>query len=1121
VNMLEHEAEDAALASDRRARREALDVQRSMLLQAPAGSGKTTVLTARFLALLATVDAPEEILAITFTRKAAAEMHHRLLAALQAASTGQAVAGIAPELLQAARSRDAALGWQLLHNPSRLRIETIDAMNHWLATQLPISARSGPSLEIAPAPATLYRRAARSCLALAAEDRDAAAAAALLFDRLDNSWSRLEQLLTDMLERRSHWLPRLLEARDSGLAERVQQSLESALRAELAAAIAALPATMLHEGALLLTHAMQVRGTPVSDPVVLSGEPASLPHWRSLCELALTEQGWRKRFTIREGFAADDKPMKSRVAAWIDALAQLPGAQAACATLRALPDHRLDAADHQALEALALLLLRAAGELQLVFASGVGVDYPYIAAAARQALKEQGEPSDFALRAGGALRHILIDEFQDTSYEQFGLLQALTAGWERGDGRTLFVVGDPMQSIYQFREAEVGLFLQARDHGVGDIGFEPLQLRRNFRSSAPLIAWVNARFSRLFPADDNARRAAIRYLPSLAAAPAAAADQDSSAVLLHRFHNDDLEAEAQCVVQIAYAARLRNPAASIAVLVVSREHVARSVAQLRAAGFALRGVDLERLRDRPAIRDLAALTRALLHGADRSAWLALLRAPWCGLTLAELESLLAGADGDLFAWLQARAQPLPATPDPAAQLLQLRLARLCAALAPAILGAERALPLWRRVEHCWLRLAAPAVYRGDVDRLDAHRFIDALALHDDPDRLVGEALGELTERLYSGAPPQPGAIELMTVHAAKGLEWDVVILPGLGRRTAVDADPLLHWIELPRAGDGTDLLLAPIRATEQEPRCSLAGYIKRLRRARGRLERVRLLYVAATRARGALHLLGALPQPVRPDEPPLPPRGSLLDILWPAIGAEFSALTPQPGAAAMEQLVPPSLWRLPAQWSMPAPPARPTLPRLALGSPSLSDAPEYSWVGSTARAIGTIVHAELHRLSASSPLPSSAAWSAVSADYGDWLAELGVAANEHRDASARVRQALERTLADPRGRWLLSNAHIEARSEWRLTGWHEGRVINAIIDRMLVDDQAQRWVVDFKTSTHEGGAEREFIDREAERYRPQMQRYGALAAQLGSQPVRLALYFPVLGVFRELDLAPQ
>ena len=151
---------------------------------------------------------------------------------------------------------------------------------------------------------------------------------------------------------------------------------------------------------------------------------------------------------------------------------------------------------------------------------------------------------------------------------------------------------------------------------------------------------MNEQFSRLFPADDDARRAAIRYLPSVPAA--LAADAGAAGAVLHRFHAGDLAAEAQRVVEIVRAARERDPAASIAVLVASREHVALPAAQLRAGGFTLRGVDLERLRDRPAIRDLAALTRALLHAADRSAWLALLRAPWCGLTLAELEALLAG-----------------------------------------------------------------------------------------------------------------------------------------------------------------------------------------------------------------------------------------------------------------------------------------------------------------------------------------------------------------------------------------------------------------------------------------------------------------------------------------------
>jgi ATP-dependent exoDNAse (exonuclease V) beta subunit len=138
--------------------------------------------------------------------------------------------------------------------------------------------------------------------------------------------------------------------------------------------------------------------------------------------------------------------------------------------------------------------------------------------------------------------------------------------------------------------------------------------------------------------------------------------------------------------------------------------------------------------------------------------------------------------------------------------------------------------------------------------------------------------------------------------------------------------------------------------------------------------------------------------------------------------------------------------------------------------------------------------------------------------YDAWLLELGVLPHELASASARIREALQRTWADRRGRWLLTGPHREAHSEWRLTGIQEGRVVNVIFDRMLVDEHGQRWVIDYKTSTHQGGAVAEFIDREVLRYRPQMMRYARLAERIDNAPVKVALYFPLLGVFREVVL---
>ncbi len=181
----------------------------------------------------------------------------------------------------------------------------------------------------------------------------------------------------------------------------------------------------------------------------------------------------------------------------------------------ALPSPELAAADAAALAALSRVLRAAAAHLQARFALEGRVDHTYVAGAARAALAEEGLPTDLALRTGLSLRHILVDEFQDTSVAQLELLEMLTAGWEADDGRTLFVVGDPMQSIYQFREAEVGCFLRARDLGIGAIRLMPLQLLRNFRSTPALIRWTNEAFGRLFPAADDLRASAVAFTPSL------------------------------------------------------------------------------------------------------------------------------------------------------------------------------------------------------------------------------------------------------------------------------------------------------------------------------------------------------------------------------------------------------------------------------------------------------------------------------------------------------------------------------------------------------------------------------------------------------------------------------
>jgi ATP-dependent exoDNAse (exonuclease V) beta subunit len=358
-------------------------------------------------------------------------------------------------------------------------------------------------------------------------------------------------------------------------------------------------------------------------------------------------------------------------------------------------------------------------------------------------------------------------------------------------------------------------------------------------------------------------------------------------------------------------------------------------------------------------------------------------------------------------------------------------------------------------------------------------------------------------------------------HGAKGLEWDVVIVPGLARASNSDRDSLLQWVELPAAGGGSELLLAPINDAALPRERSVAAYIRRVRAQRLRLERARLLYVAATRARQELHWLGA----AMPDaQGELRARGgTALALLWPAIGAQFAAqlaaagATPDPAAGLKPVPVPPAAraQRLAADWLPTSLPVVLQVEQLDLSLRVPGARPEYSWVGLAARAVGTIVHAELQRLAALAVLPAEPDIAAE--EYLCWLAELGVATPERAAARDRIVSALARTLDDPRGRWLL-HGNRAAHSELRLTGLHEGRVISIIIDRLIVDEHGDRWIVDYKTSSHEGGDLEGFLAQEAQRYGPQLQRYAELAGQHGAGRTRAALYFPLLGEFREIAL---
>ena len=1130
------------LQADREARATALRVDRSFIVQAPAGSGKTELLTQRFLALLAVVDRPEALLAITFTRKAAAEMRNRILESLRHCEDARSklrddTRALARRVLEV----DAGNDWGLLRNPSRLRVLTIDALNQSLARRLPVLSGLGAGLGIDEDGRKLYEEAAERLLAhLPSDDPRVAEAVAILLEHLDNNVGKLVGLVSGMLARREAWLPVLpadvAEYGQEGAARReLEAGREDIVRGHLASLRDAFPPRLLEEACRCASDAAQVlRDSGKHSPVLACGpgipgaELADVPHWQGLATFLLTAEGEpRRSFSSTVGVRALDRKrpelaeFKARVLTMADEFALHEDLFEPLHATRDLPPREYEDSEWVVLKSLLLVLRLAAGELKSVMADRRAADYPEFAAAARHALGSAEEPTDTALALDARLRHVLVDEFQDTSEAQVRLLQSLTAGWERGDGRTLFLVGDPMQSIYRFRNADVGLFLDVRDRGIGDIELEPLTLRVNFRSTQPIVQWVNQSFARVLPPRDNVLRGAVQYSESVAAPQAT----DVGGVQVHAFLRSSRRFEARTVADIIQRRHAEQPDARVAILVQGRSHLLDIVAELARRGIRFQATDIDPLGARPAVLDVLALTRALAHLGDRAAWIGVLRAPWCGLTLADC-LLLLGEDRHASVPRLLREEPLRQKLGAGARQ---RLER-CLPVLEQALDERRRLGLRDSVERAWHALGGPATLCSERELEEAHAYLDALGEVEDeaPGQPVDLArLGDALLELYAPAQPRLDTyVELLTIHKSKGLQFDTVIVPGLDRVGASDTPPLLRWHKVPRRA-GHQLVIAPVAETGAEERNPLYQWLGQLEREKLQQEKRRLLYVAATRAERSLHLLGSCEVITDKKTGELsvraPARASALGLLWvePSVSGEFQRRLAESGDIQGEEghVIPrdPVLRRLPDGWQRPEPPpAPPVAVRNVMRAPTAATV-EFDWVTETARHVGTVVHRELQRFTREDGgLPDDAAGRrALQRRYAAELAELGVPHERRSAAVEKVLEAVRRTLDDERGRWLLDASHRAAQAELALTGLVDSGLVSIVIDRTFVDATGVRWIVDYKTSSHEGAGLDAFLDNERERYRGQLERYAQLMRAFGDEPIRLGLYFPLLSAWRE------
>jgi ATP-dependent helicase/nuclease subunit A len=1200
---------------DQNQRERALDPHRSVLVQAPAGSGKTDLLTRRFLRLLSDVDDPAHIVAITFTKAAAAEMRHRIVAEIEKAAlrdTPSSDDELSMEALaRRALDRSHALGWNLIDLPGQLRISTIDSFCRELALQQPLLSGLGGGIDIAEQPTELYRRAARRTLErlgsldqTAGPSRVRKSIETLLLWR-DNNWQDLENQLVEMLRQRDRWMQDfVLDSEQDWDALRVRlerpflRAVGDAL-AELARLIGQHPGACDEAMDLVrfcCEHSEDNRYRELAELAEFPCGPfldaesieEARQAYASLADLLLIKGGaFRQSVNKSQGFPSGYRSEKNRFLQLTADLANIDGLREALAAVKRLPALRYTEDGWIIVRACFTLLRHAAGELRVVFAESGAVDYVEVAQLAQRILEgQEGVPTDAALAIADEIRHLLVDEFQDTSRRQHQLIAGLVAAWPDTAGRTAFVVGDPMQSIYFFRDADAELFPRVRDLGLElptgeshQFGFAPLA--SNFRTEPQLVERLNDIFGKVFATNDGSQ---VRFSPSEPVRsskpgqePNLTLDLEFVPQTVRTFNSDPdarrvkeaaaesralaLKSQTSKVVSLIRKrlkrmerARRKGDKYRIAVLGRTRAALTPIAETLRNANIPFRAVDLEPLAERQEVLDVLALARAFLNEEDRVAWLGMLRAPWCGLSLKDLYTLTAGDDPEslripIARLLAQRAHLL-------SNYGQRTVDRVIRAFSDArsLRSSFPSMSVGTWLKTIWERVGgAGCVNETELANLKLlWKCLDALP-GGEPD-LLGIVLPTALESLT--ALPDPAAtsehgVQLMTIHKSKGLEFEVVIVPELQAGANRTTTRMLTWLERgiaapDESGAITEFLIAPVQP-KGEDRGEAKKWVDRALRERERQEIRRILYVAATRAREELHLF-ARPEYKQSSfgEPILrKPRESLLSSAWPALqdevqrqfetwkreraAAEVVSLAAAGDNNAIQMSLPFSLSihkpavvrRLPLDYQVPdaAKWRAPLQTDVAGGGPddSLYQRHEGS---SESRALGSAVHAYFEELAR---LTMTLNWDAVreavtgaGSRIAAQIRALGIAQPHAERIAAQALEIALRASRDSTANWILA-PHVDARSEARWAGVIAGGLRTVQVDRVFRAGSAPHaqgedtwWIVDYKTAHAEGLDPESALADLRPLFAPQLETYAQVLRNLHGMEARIhaGLYYP-------------
>ena len=1094
--------------SDQEVRDQAVNPNLSCIVQAPAGSGKTTLLVERYLNLLGIVNRPEEILAITFTKKAAREMRQRVLTKLSEDTP----------LARAVLERDNKLNWQIQLNPQRLKIQTIDSFLNGLVQKMPYLSQMNLEFSPTDTSSSLYEEAATAVLRnIVGPRNNLSEAVGRALGYLDNRFGSAVSAIANMLETREHWIPLLANlsstssnSKNAEAIEELQNTREEFVQTRIKAL-----STRLHKATGedldgLCNYAAKNLSRSFQD----IENPEDLGF---LKDLLLTSKGEsRKQVNKNNGFPADAKDKSGRElqaemkAQMHTALEEIRGQVQPefISSVTSLGETVFDDSAASVTNDYALVLVLAVEELTRIFEESQQVDFSAISIAAQRALDETDGPTELALSLDYKISHLLVDEFQDTSEGQLRMLNSLMAGWQPNDGNTFFAVGDPTQSIYTFRQANFENFLNVFDNGMDAIPLEPLRLTQNFRSSPTLVNWVNAQFPKIFIDPVDSLLGSVNFQASTAY------NDFEGYVHFTVFqhpkgisNSDRLMHEATALADDVQELLERiDEKETVALLVKTRTHLHKYLAELRDRGISCRGIKVQKMAEYEEVQDLKVLVEILKQPSSIVSWYALLLSPLVGLELTEIEEFHKFRPEDsvltrlrTYAWEDTS---------------QLIVTRLVEAIESAFEDSHR--PFCSVLQRVWYQLGGPSAYSGNQVIVNANRLFAFVEenLNAPTDISV---IDEWLEEEYVSEVNPDAKVEVLTIHAAKGLEWDYVFLPHLTATEQSNTEPLILVSKFK-----DKYLFSYKRYDEPDP---LHAALTADQSSKLKNERRRLLYVAVTRAKRGLFLYASTTKGIdeirvknaqdSSSEGHRQDNLTFFELLVQA-GAEVEVKTVDSEDLDQdEEAKSEVLWsRLPVDFrfdpdSITAkllPKYDQTILNQSVYDPTVldEDTDPLDNIGPNVNIeIGNLLHEELHRMVrlGNAAMPSKA----VTTRWRNNLTLKGLDGREINEVIDTVTVQLNNVLSDSDGQWLLSTNHEDSQSEVSLQLHTEQDVAMRRVDRSFIDEQGVRWIIDYKSSatTEDKNAE---IENLVSQYSMQLEGYAKIYQELEDRPIQTALY---------------